>query len=73
MQFDARLGSARHPKLLEVTSLSADYPLKVDGTPMNEDELMNIINEEVLIVRAENRAKRLAAYGKHIKESVNDL
>jgi predicted transcriptional regulator len=48
-------------KLLEVTPLSADYPLKDDGTPMNEDELMDMINEEVRIVRAENRAKRLAA------------
>jgi predicted transcriptional regulator len=58
-------------KLLEVTPLSADYPLKDDGTPMNEDELMDMINEEVRIVRAENRAKRLAAQDKPANDNPN--
>jgi predicted transcriptional regulator len=47
-------------KLLEITPISADYPLKEDGTPMNDDELMDMINQEVKAVRAQNRAKRLA-------------
>jgi predicted transcriptional regulator len=58
-------------KLMEVTPLSADYPLKDDGTPMNEDELMDMINEEVRIVRAENRAKRIAAQDKLANDNPN--
>jgi predicted transcriptional regulator len=58
-------------KLMEVTPLSADYPLKDDGMPMNEDELMDMINEEVRIVRAENRAKRIAAQDKLANDNPN--
>lgn len=48
-------------KLLEIIPVNAAYPLKEDGTPMNEDELMDMINEEVRSVRAEMRAERLTA------------
>ncbi len=44
-------------KLLDITPALNDYPLKDDGTPMNEDELMVMINAEVKAVRAERRAK----------------
>lgn len=44
-------------KLLEIIPINSDYPLKDDGTPMNEDELMDMINAEVKAVRAERRAK----------------
>lgn len=44
-------------KLLEIIPINSDYPLKDDGTPMNEDELMDMINAEVKAVRAEMRAK----------------
>jgi predicted transcriptional regulator len=58
-------------KLMDDTPLSADYPIKDDGTPMNEDELMDLINEEVRIVRAENRAKRIAAQDKLADDNLN--
>ena len=47
-------------KLLEIIPINSDYPLKDDGTPMNEDELMDMINDEVKAVRAERRAKAQA-------------
>ena len=47
-------------KLLEIIPINSDYPLKDDGTPMNEDELMDMINAEVKAVRAERRAKAQA-------------
>ncbi len=44
-------------KLLEIIPVFDEYPLKEDGTPMNEDELMDMINGEVKAVRAQARTK----------------